>query len=126
MTKSLKMFKNKFRPSHEFARHSDLDPLTGLLSRDQFFSAADDYDKLHPDEGVDAIVLNYNKFHLINELYGRNFGDRVLCAIADCVQKAANEHEGIACRYDRYCCLCRPEFRTIYRYQKIVQTNSFL
>ena len=100
MTKSLKMFKNKFRPSHEFARHSDLDPLTGLLSRDQFFSAADDYDKLHPDEGVDAIVLNYNKFHLINELYGRNFGDRVLCAIADCVQKAANEHEGIACRYD--------------------------
>ena len=77
-----------------------VDPLTGLCSKEQFFIQAYDYDRKHPFEGVDAIVLNYNKFHLINELYGRSFGDKVLCAIGDCVSQTANEHGGIACRYD--------------------------
>ena len=77
-----------------------VDPLTGLCSKEQFFIQAYDYDRKHPFEGVDAIVLNYNKFHLINELYGRSFGDKVLCAIGDCVSQTAKEHGGIACRYD--------------------------
>lgn len=81
-------------------RPTALDPLTGLYSKEQFFSRATEYDKLHPQQGVDAIVLNYNKFHLINELYGRGYGDKVLCAIGDCVNKTAKEHNGIACRYD--------------------------
>lgn len=81
-------------------RPTALDPLTGLYSKEQFFSRATEYDKLHPQHGVDAIVLNYNKFHLINELYGRGYGDKVLCAIGDCVNKTAKEHNGIACRYD--------------------------
>ena len=81
-------------------RPTALDPLTGLYSKEQFFSRATEYDKSHPDQGVDAIVLNYNKFHLINELYGRGYGDKVLCAIGDCVNKTAKEHNGIACRYD--------------------------
>ncbi len=81
-------------------RPTALDPLTGLYSKEQFFSRATEYDKLHPQQGVDAIVLNYNKFHLINELYGRGYGDKVLCAIGDCINKTAKEHNGIACRYD--------------------------
>ncbi len=81
-------------------RPTALDPLTGLYSKEQFFSRATEYDKSHPNQGVDAIVLNYNKFHLINELYGRGYGDKVLCAIGDCVNKTAKEHNGIACRYD--------------------------
>lgn len=81
-------------------RPTALDPLTGLYSKEQFFSRATEYDKLHHQQGVDAIVLNYNKFHLINELYGRGYGDKVLCAIGDCVNKTAKEHNGIACRYD--------------------------
>ncbi|RKM57423.1 GGDEF domain-containing protein [Butyrivibrio sp. X503] len=85
---------------HDIIKAPAVDPLTGLCSKEQFFLLAKDFDRKHPLEGVDAIVLNYNKFHLINELYGRKFGDKVLCAIADCVSETAKEHGGIACRYD--------------------------
>ncbi len=95
--KSLSM---RVKTNHDFKRTADFDPLTGLYSKDQFFSNATEYDRQHPFEGVDAIVLNYNKFHLINELYGRNFGDKVLCVIGDCVNHVATEHGGFACRYD--------------------------
>ncbi len=95
--KSLNM---RIKPIHDLKRTADFDPLTGLYSKDQFFYNANEYDKTHPSEGVDAIVLNYNKFHLINELYGRNFGDKVLCVIGDCVRNVALEHGGFACRYD--------------------------
>lgn len=77
-----------------------LDPLTGLLTKEYFFQYAKEYDKFHPDSQVDAIVLNFNKFHLINELYGRAFGDKVLCAIAEGVRYSARSCGGVASRYN--------------------------
>ena len=76
------------------------DPLTGLLTKEFFFQYAKEYDKFHPENQVDAIVLNFNKFHLINELYGRNFGDKVLCAIADGVRESARASGGVASRFN--------------------------
>lgn len=49
---------------------------------------------------MDAIVLNFNHFHLLNELYGRNFGDQILQAIATGIQAVVRQSGGIACRYD--------------------------
>ncbi len=77
-----------------------IDSLTGLLTKEYFFQYAHEYDKFHPENQVDAIVLNFNKFHLINELYGRSFGDKVLCAIGDGVREYATACGGVACRYN--------------------------
>jgi len=74
------------------------DSLTGLLTKDYFFQYAREYDKFHPEQEVDAVVVNINKFHLINELYGRNYGDKVLCTIADGVRSFARGCGGVACR----------------------------
>ncbi len=75
-----------------------VDSLTGLLTKEYFFQYAHEYDKFHPEKQVDAVVLNFKRFHLINELYGRSFGDKVLCAIGDAVKEFATSCGGVACR----------------------------
>ena len=82
-----------------------VDKLTGLMTKEYFFQYCCEYDKFHPEQEVDAIVINVSKFHLINELYGRNFGDRVLKAIADGARSVARGCGGVACRTnaDRFC-----------------------
>lgn len=57
---------------------TERDDLTGLLTRDYFFNYIAQYDMYHPDQDMDAVAININNFHLINELYGREAGDSVL------------------------------------------------
>lgn len=57
---------------------TERDDLTGLLTRDYFFNYIEQYDRYHPDQEMDAVAVNINGFHLINELYGREAGDGVL------------------------------------------------
>ncbi len=77
-----------------------LEPLTGLLTKQFLMEYAQEYDRFHPESEVDAIVIGFKKFHLINELYGRNFGDKVLCGIADAVRTVARRCGGVASRVD--------------------------
>lgn len=81
-------------------RATENDALTGLYTREFFFEYAHQYDHRNPDRAMDAIVLNFNHFHLLNELYGRTFGDRILKAIAQGIRAVILSSGGIACRYD--------------------------
>jgi EAL domain-containing protein (putative c-di-GMP-specific phosphodiesterase class I)/CheY-like chemotaxis protein len=92
------------------------DKLTGLLTKDYFFQYANEYDKFHPEQEVDAVVLNINKFHLINELYGRNYGDKVLCTVADGVRSFARGCGGVACRDNADCFYVYIEHQDNYDY----------
>ncbi|MBP3278457.1 MAG: EAL domain-containing protein, partial [Butyrivibrio sp.] len=92
------------------------DKLTGLLTKDYFFQYAHEYDKFHPEQEVDAAVVNINKFHLINELYGRNYGDKVLCTIADGVRSFARGCGGVACRDNADCFYIYIEHQENYDY----------
>ena len=76
------------------------DSLTGLYTREFFFEYGQQFDYRHPAMETDAIVLNFNRFHMINEIYGRNFGDQILFRIADGIRDILSEREGLACRYD--------------------------
>ncbi|MBQ9631348.1 MAG: EAL domain-containing protein [Lachnospiraceae bacterium] len=76
------------------------DALTGLYTREFFFEYGHRFDYRYPAAETDAIVLNFNRFHMINELYGRHFGDQVLFRIADGIRDVLMEREGLACRYD--------------------------
>ena len=75
-----------------------IDQLTGLMTKEYFFQYAREYDKFHPEQQVDAVVLNFCKFHLINELYGRSTGDQLLKVIGVAVRDMARSCGGVACR----------------------------
>ena len=77
---------------------TERDPLTGLYNREFFYRYAEQYDARRPDQVMDAIVVNVNHFHLINERYGRPYGDEVLRRIAEKARALVHDEGGLACR----------------------------
>ena len=80
------------------ATQSDL--LTGLFTREFFLEYVFLHDKSYPYVGKDAIAVNINRFHLINEMRGRDFGDLVLQRVANRLRAYALRQHGIASRTD--------------------------
>ena len=74
------------------------DELTGLLARSYFYEYASLQRRFYPDRPMDAVVLNINHFHLYNELYGMQEGDRVLRTIAFAIRNYVEQFDGIAGR----------------------------
>ena len=74
------------------------DSLTGLFQRDYFMSYVEIADNYAPDEERDIIILNINRFHIINEIHGRSYGDMVLSEVGMCVKRYVEEKRGVACR----------------------------
>lgn len=74
------------------------DNLTNLYSRNFFFQFALQYDRFYPDTDMDAVVIDINRFHLLNELYGRNVCDRLLAAIGDMINNIISGSKGVAGR----------------------------
>ena len=77
---------------------TERDPLTGLYNREFFFRYADQYDQHHADTPMDAIVLDINRFGIINERYGRAYADDVLRRVGEKVREMVHEEGGIVCR----------------------------
>lgn len=74
------------------------DALTGLLTHDFFMEYSHFRDMHYATPGMDAIVFNVNRFHLINELQGRRAGDDVLIKIGDSIKQIARDKGGISGR----------------------------
>lgn len=79
---------------------TEFDKLTLLYSPDFFFEYSSKFDTVYPDVLMDAVVINFTRFHLVNELKGRLHGDEVLNATADGIREVLKTYKGIACRYD--------------------------
>ena len=77
---------------------TETDALTGLYNRDFFYQYVSRCDRFQPDVQMDALVLDVNRFHLINEMHGREYGDRVLLTITDIIRLTLDEMGGLACR----------------------------
>ena len=77
---------------------TEFDALTGLYMREYFNQYAAQLDQYHSALPMDALALNINHFHLINELNGKQYGDQVLRQIADDIRNALAEVRSIACR----------------------------
>ena len=76
------------------------DKLTMLYNRNFFFEYANKIYQYHKDMHMDAIVLNIEKFHSINNLNGREFGDNVLRLLGNEIRSFLAQAEGIASRFD--------------------------
>ncbi len=78
---------------------TQFDTLTGLFNREYFCEYSTIFDQYYPEGSKELIALNINRFHVINAVHGREFGDRVLAAIGKTVKEYAGETKGLACRY---------------------------
>lgn len=90
---SIQLFENS-----KIIHATEFDKLTLLYSPDFFFEYASQFDQRFPDKEMDALVVNFTRFHLLNQLKGRNFGDKILTAIADGIRKILLKTGGIAGR----------------------------
>ena len=90
---SIQLFENS-----KIIHATEFDKLTLLYSPEFFFEYASQFDQRFPNKVMDAVVVNFTRFHLLNELKGRSFGDEILNAMADGIRKALLKTGGIAGR----------------------------
>ena len=84
--------------SRNIIRSAERDQLTGLYNKEFFFSYVEQYDAYHGDLDMDAVVVNISHFHMINERYGKAYGDEVLKRIGDRLREYLFPDGGIICR----------------------------
>lgn len=74
------------------------DSLTGISNRNHFEREARHILDTHPGNYA-YIILNVNRFKVINDIFGFSEGDRLLCFIADILCKESDENE-VCSRFD--------------------------
>lgn len=79
---------------------TETDDLTGLYSKEFFFEYIRTLDQAGAGAEMDAMVLNIEHFHLINEIFGRRKGDSVLRTVADVLNKQLDGNVWIGSRTD--------------------------
>ena len=71
------------------------DKLTNLYNIEFFRKYAKQFDANFPDVQKDMLSISINRFRLINELYGRALGDKILLAIAEQLIKCIANCNGL-------------------------------
>ncbi|MBQ9707802.1 MAG: EAL domain-containing protein [Firmicutes bacterium] len=77
---------------------TERDQVTGLYNKEYFYRYAEQFDKYHKELPMDAIVVNVNHFNMINERYGKEYGNEVLRTIGERLREAVIGSGGIVCR----------------------------
>ena len=77
---------------------TEWDELTGLYNREYFYRYAEQLDRYRPETPMDAIVLNVNRFRMINERFGTAYGDTVLRGIGEKLRDMVPGDGSIVCR----------------------------
>lgn len=84
--------------NRDLIRRTQRDKLTGLYNFDYFIRYVDRFDKKYEGTVFDAVAVNVNQFHAINEQYGRQFGDLLLRSMGIGIGQLARRIGGIGCR----------------------------
>ncbi|MBQ3379013.1 MAG: EAL domain-containing protein [Clostridia bacterium] len=82
----------------EIISHTERDPLTGLYNREYFYRYAEQFDQHHKNTDMDAMIVDVNHFHMINERFGTSYGDDILRRIGERLREMVNDIDGIVCR----------------------------
>ncbi len=77
---------------------TERDELTGLYNREYFYSYAEQFDQHHKDMAMDAIVVDINRFHFMNERFGAKYCDDVLRRVGKGLLSVVGKAGGIVCR----------------------------
>ena len=100
--------KEEANEGRQLISEAERDPLTQLYNRNFFIVYVSRFYRENPQEPMDAIVVNIERFHALNSLHGRDFGDEVLRALGDEIGNLMTETQGVAGRvagdhFDIYC-----------------------
>jgi len=79
---------------------TEREDLTGLFNKEYFYRYAEQFDTFHREMAMDAVFIDINHFHLINELYGRKAGDEVLIHLSDYLKEMREKTRCIAGRVE--------------------------
>ncbi len=79
---------------------AERDPLTGLYNWNFFLVYANKIHREQPHKPMDAVVINIDRFHSVNALRGREFGDQVLRELGGEIQDFIKGTDGIASRFE--------------------------
>ncbi|MBR2188901.1 MAG: EAL domain-containing protein [Eubacterium sp.] len=79
-------------------RYTERDVLTGLYNKEYFYRYALQFDQFHKDLEMDACIVDVNHFHMINDRYGKAYGDEVLKKVGDQLLASVKDDSGIVCR----------------------------
>ncbi len=82
----------------DLIRWTERDHLTGLYNLEFFYRYAAQFDARHPEIPTDAILLDINRFHMLNERYGKAFGDKVLMLVGERLRQTVRDAGGLVCR----------------------------
>ena len=82
----------------DIIRSTERDELTGLYNREYFYRYAEQYDQFHQETDMDAVLVDVNHFHMLNERYGKAYGDEILQRIGQRLRAMVQESGGIVCR----------------------------
>ncbi len=82
----------------DIIQSTERDALTGLYNREYFYRYAEQFDAFHKEQAMDAIIVDVNHFRMINERYGKAYGDEVLRRIGEQVRLMVADSGGIVCR----------------------------
>lgn len=102
---------------------SKYDALTNLYKRQAFFKEAESWMQLLPDKNFHLIVSNIKDFKIVNAVYGKNVGDKILCKIADAYNSSVKD--GLIARNgnDQFICLlCRDDDMDQDEIDEIIKT----
>lgn len=67
------------------------DALTGLYNKKYFYEQTEKYLKEHPDEEFLLLCSDIKDFKMVNDIFGKKAGDRVLCRIAQGLENMVDE-----------------------------------
>ena len=82
----------------DIIQSTERDDLTGLYNKEFFYRYAEQFDSYHKDTEMDAVLIDIDHFRMVNERYGKSYGDEVLRLLGEQLRSAAEESGGLACR----------------------------
>ena len=90
----------EFIEDREIISDVERDDLTDLYTKDFFFEYCRRLSQRDEAKAWDMIAFDVDRFHLINEVSGKAYGDEILRAVADGVRAVLADNFGIGCRSD--------------------------
>ncbi len=95
-------------------RSTERDQLTDLYNKEYFFKYAEQFDLYRSSLEMDAVIVNINHFHIVNERFGMAYGDELLTRIGHRIRDYVAPDGGIVCRRDADTFLVYCPHRTDY------------
>lgn len=72
---------------------AEQDFLTGILNQETFYAKAEILLKTYPERDYAVIIMDIDKFKVINDMYSMEGGNRILMEIAALINKCLTDHD---------------------------------